>query len=268
MRTIARFLRWVLAAAWLLPAAAGAANINLDQRCPRDAISDATRAKGRNAWALKCGYLRSSATQDSLDAEGMYITFTDAMAPTDAEAPCIEGLHRLGMCNLGCFAATERLLFDGRPVTLEAAHAAGLTHVTALAAGSSPLRLFFQEEPIANYISGPYDGALVIIRVDDGKTVRVTPNHPMVDDTGHIVRADRLEVGMRLLTLDGPRTVVALQSAAYTGLVWSLKPTRAEPMANVNIAEGFLTGSMRFQDQWADDADRLVRRMDPDADAI
>lgn len=261
-----QFSKWLLIFSVLLPTPAFA--FSFEERCPEDQIGDRHMAHGRNAWSFRCGYVAAEGSVTALDAEGLYVTFSNGIAPSDPNAPCIPGLRRLGTCNLGCFAAGERLLFGGAMLPIEQAYARGVPTITTLQPGARPTQLLFAEQPLQSFVRGASSSALVVIRVADGKAVRVTTNHPMVDEAGRIVRADRLTVGQKLLTRDGPRAIVALESAPYVGEVWNVKPASTAAAANVNIAEGFVTGSVRFQNQWADDADRLIRRMTIDVDQL
>jgi len=245
--------------------------VDLQERCAEDQIQSAAMANGRNQWALACRLI-TKIDYDCATNNGYYWTFNSTTggpnrAPQRPGAPC-DGFRKFTMCPAGCFESTMRVSFANRYMTPAEAFDAGLETVTALSEGASLDHLAFVEESIGTFVRGPETADLVKITCSTGASLMVTYNHPMIDATGTLLPAGGVTVGMSLATVAGAAKVVAVQRVPYDGLVWNVKPVKAEPKANVNVAEGFLTGSIRYQNEWASDAARLLLRQSLDVSAL
>jgi len=245
--------------------------VDLQERCAEDQIASAAMANGRNQWALAC-HLITKIDYDCATNNGYYWTFNSTTggpnrAPLRPGLAC-DGFRKFTMCPAGCFEATMRVSFGDRYMTPAEAFGAGVGAVTALSEGASLDHLAFVEEPIGTFVRGRETGDLVEITCNTGATLRVTHNHPMIDATGTLLPARDVQVGTSLATVAGAARVTAVRRVPHDGLVWNVKPVKAEPKANVNVAEGFLTGSIRYQNEWASDAARLLLRQSLDVSAL
>ncbi len=221
-------------------------------------------AKERHAWALKCKII-SQALVELAENDGMVWSFTDRtgrekIAPWNRNAPC-GSYVRATMCNQGCFAADQEILFGDEWLTLEKAFAANVDAFTSLAPGSSSFLLAFQSgQKIKRYTAGLEHDELVELTVEGGRHLRVTSNHAMVGGSGELFPAREARVGSSLMTVDGPRLVTSLGHAPDARRVWHISPESKDSMANIMVAQGILTGSALFQQQWADEMTRTVLR--------
>jgi len=245
--------------------------VDLQERCAEDQIQSAAMANGRNQWALAC-HLITKIDYDCATNNGYYWTFNSTTggpnrAPLRPGQAC-DGFRKFTMCPAGCFEASTRVSFASRYMTPAEAFEAGQGTVTTLSGDATLDHLAFVEESIATFVRGPETGDLVQITCNTGASLRVTHNHPMIDATGTLLPASQVKVGMALATVKGAAKVVAVQRVPYDGLVWNVKPVKAEPKANVNVAEGFLTGSIRYQNEWASDAARLLLRQSLDVSTL
>jgi hypothetical protein len=251
-------------AAVLLPADAWA--VDITERCENDQLSTPETVNGRNLWALTC-HLISKMDYDCAIANGYYWTFNSTVggsnvAPTRPGQSCA-GFRRFTMCPAGCFEASQRVAFGARYAPPSRAFAEEVGAVTTLAVDARTDHLTFRQSAIRTYVRGRETADLIKISVGPRQIV-VTRNHPMVSAAGMVVSADTVGVGDALLMADGPAVVDHVERLPYDGLVWNIKPESAEYKANVLVAEGFLTGSVRFQNEWADEAARLALRQSLD----
>lgn len=102
---------------------------------------------------------------------------------------------------------------------------------------------------------------MLILEGENGRRLEVSPNHAIVAADGSVVPANTLREGDGIL--DQYWHVVPLlkiQTREYEGTVMNILPQSREKKENILIAEGFLTGSMRFQNQWARQSFRLMLR--------
>lgn len=246
---------------------------NITARCTEDQLN-AADAAGRNAWARRCGYIRPS-TEAAYNEEGSYLIFTAGKKggspdiPVVESAPCISGLTKLGACMAGCYTPSQHLDFDGALSAIEEGFRSELRSVTALTADSQVGQLRFAPQPIQSFVMGQTDETIYILSADNGRRLEVTAEHPMVDATGLVVKAKNLRVGDRLMTAAGQSTrIVSLEQRMYHGAVWNVQPRSRNQSENILVAEGFLTGSVRFQNEWADDLFRISLRHELDASGI
>lgn len=232
---------------------------NVNNRCKDDQIASAAEGIARNEWALKCRYIDAE-DRDYFNRKGRYAVFTNYNAPRDANAPCVSGLAMLADCHIGCFTASQRVMFGGHYEPIAQASALKKSTLTTLSTESRPGHLAFAEEEIEYFVAGETTQDILVLAVQNGSKLEVTPNHPMVDSAGRVLRADAVKVGDSLLTMAGPSTVTGVTAQAYNGKVWNVRPVSDKARANINIAEGFLTGSIRFQNEWSDQDHRLMLR--------
>lgn len=248
----------------------------LSARCSLDdQLTNETSAKGRNAWAKKCGYI-SASREAFLNSENEYQVFSNACAsypqvaagssctqrvPDNSAEACIQGLTKLGSCVTGCFTPTQHVDFAGQELTVPDAYAKGLKEVKALSPASQPSRLSFSSQPIHAYVMGDTQEDIFLLKTREGRSVEVTAEHPMLLGDGTMVKARTLKAGDELLGADGKKlTLSDVTVFNFKGQVWNVRPKSKDKAENIMSAEGFLTGSVRFQNEWAADDYRLSLR--------
>lgn len=228
--------------------------------------------RGRHAWAIKCGYI---AAKEAKGAEEMDMVWSfidqvghEVAAPWVESAPCYP-FRKFAMCPLGCFSSTQRVLFGSQWLTMEEAASQQTAYFTSLAQNSSPLKpAFARRQRIAYFTAGEEEQPLRTFSLADGKSTTVTQRHPMIDASGVIIAANDVKLGTALMTVDGPSEVITITTATEPRKVWHLRPESDEPLSNVVIAEGIMTGSQRFQSSWADAAYRNILRESLDAETV
>lgn len=265
-------------------AASGPALAQLQTRCfTDDWITTAGGGQGRNAWSVKCGYI-SQARADYLNAFAEYEVYIEGCSmypdvpagssctrfvPSDPNAACVTGLTKLGSCVVGCYTPTQKLMFGGAFVGIEAAYQAGTSTVTALSPLSTTSELRFAEQPIQSFVAGDTKEEIWVLQTADGRKLEVTSEHPMVNAAGTMVRAKTLKAGDALLGADGLPVVLSdVTVRFFEGKVWNVRPVTSDKLENVLDAEGLLTGSVRFQNEWANDDYRLNLRDEADVSGL
>jgi hypothetical protein len=247
----------------LAPQSTMAGSNDIKVRCGGDTANTPQQVAGRNAWAAKCGYLEESDSQYQT-AKGRYVTLSDYDAPWDANAPCSDGHAMLGWCVLaGCYTPEQRLMFNGEYIPIaEAALTRDVESIGAIGPNWAVGDFVpWVEEPIEYFIAGDEKKPVLRITVENGFSLEVTDNHPLVDSDGDIVEAATVRPGeTRLLTSHGPSLVTAVTARDYDGKVWNVQPVSTRTGANLHLAEGFVSGSIRYQNEWADDESRIHLR--------
>lgn len=84
-----------------------------------------------------------------------------------------------------------------------------------------------------------------------GGSLSVTTDHPILVSNGHdgrLIKAHKLGNNDELLKADGtPDPIVHIEKTSHFGRVYNIAPTATEHVSNILIAQGFLVGSSRFQ---------------------
>jgi len=258
------------------------ASAQLTARCSEDALGVAD-AQGRNGWAYNCGLI-TQAARDFYNLDADYVVFTVGcghagcspfipVTPTDSclvpGVPSPPGPTILGFCKAGCYTPEQKVLFNGTYSGVQHAYETHKTTVTGLTAGSSLRDLSFAEQPIQTYVAGSTTEDIFVLKDRRGDTVKVTSEHPMVLEDGTVVKARSLQKGDQLAKADGTMSrLVEIKTFSFTGTVWNVEPASHDKAENILVGQGFLTGSVRFQNEWADEVFRLSRRDDLDVSKL
>jgi hypothetical protein len=249
-------------------------------RCADMPYVPATAAPDNNQWGLDCNvfnYLGDAKQPfiDGLNSAQQFVVYAvDAnivkaplylwpLVPTKpiAAQNCIAGARFLTVCPAGCYAPDEQLQFDSTYMSIESAYKSSVPTITSLTADSTTAMMSYAEQPIQSYIVGETQEDLYSLAADNGKRLRVTANHPLVNGEGVVVPASSIQVGDELLCSDGSiASVMSIEKQPYSGWVMSVLPASDNKQENVHVANGFLAGSVRFQAQWASDKTRLLHR--------
>jgi len=250
-----------------------------------DQLTTTTLAQGRNAWARKCGFI-TAAKEAYLNSEGEYQIFLEGcysfpalpagstctkFVPATESAACVPltDLSKLGTCPTGCFTPTQKVSFGGKHMPVPDALQAGERTVTALTATATLLAPSFSEQTIRTYVSGDTVEDVFSLQLANGRALEVTADHPMVDGEGNIVKAKSLKPGDTLLASDGQKVSISgINVFRFKGYVWNVQPASHEKAENILDVEGMLTGSLRFQNEWADLNYRLAFREEADVQGL
>ena len=81
----------------------------------------------------------------------------------------------------------------------------------------------------------------------------------MLEGGGKVVEAHALKVGDKLIKPDGSLDpIVSVTKTSHFGKVYNLKPRSTNRVANLLIAQGYLVGSSRYQNEDVDYMNRII----------
>lgn len=106
---------------------------------------------------------------------------------------------------------------------------------------------------VIDVVEGVERKPLVRVLDDRGNAVSMTTTHAVPTVDARVIQAQELQIGDRILTKDGPTTVVAVERPEYEGSVYNLILGTAEELATVRpeettmFANGVLVGDGRMQ---------------------
>jgi hypothetical protein len=186
--------------------------------------------------------------------------FTDAASTVPAHTG-VSGFYVNGYCVSSCYLPDQQIAFDGGNEGIRDAMNELRTGVTTLTPKSTLDRITTQTDDVASYTHDIREAKQVIftITTKSGGQLKVTDKHPILEGDGRIVQARSVKLGNRLIKPDGTRDeVVSVTKSDYFGKVYNLKPASTNRVANILIAQGFLVGSSRFQNDDVDFINRII----------
>lgn len=156
-------------------------------------------------------------------------------------------------CAAGCYTDDQQVLFDKGNENILDAYTSVRSNVVTLAPNATIDDPRQQVSPVGMYTRDARDGNQVIyvVTTASGGEVKVTNSHPvMISDgtSGKLVMAEKLRVGDEMVKADGtPDAVVSVEKQNYFGRAYNLQPVSTDHIQNILIAQGYLMGSLRYQ---------------------
>lgn len=156
-------------------------------------------------------------------------------------------------CEAGCYTADQNVRFSTGDVAIGDAFNAIRNDVVTLSPDATLNDLSTQVSTVHSYTRDARDGMQPIwtFTTASGGSLRVTNSHPVMVSragAGRLITAERLREGDELVQADGTADpIIAIDRAEVFGRAYNLAPTGTEHLSNILIAQGFLVGSSRFQ---------------------
>jgi hypothetical protein len=153
-------------------------------------------------------------------------------------------------CESSCYTPDQSLRFSKGDVNVVEAMRTRRNDLVTLSPDATLDDLATQTSPVFGYTTEIRDAENIIVKVTtaSGGSLSVTTEHPVLTSEGRLVKAETLVRGDELLLADGtPDPITHIEKATHFGKVYNIRPVSPNPVANILIAQGFLVGSARFQ---------------------
>jgi hypothetical protein len=223
---------------------------------------DAWRKKGR---AL---YPTFGTTPDINDPDNQQL-FPNPADPDDCRlytdpagtTPTDQGFHVNGYCEAACYTPEQKLLFSEGEVSILEALNARREDLITLAPDATRDALKLRQNRTFSYTLETRDAEhrIYVITTESGGELRVTHEHPVINGEGRMVQAQTLKVGHALMKVDGTTDrIVDIQTTTHFGKVYNITPVTTDLVSNVLVAQGFLVGSARFQNDEVGYINRVI----------
>jgi len=173
----------------------------------------------------------------------------------------VTGFFVNGYCVSSCYLPDQQIAFDGGNEGILAAMNELRTGVKTLTPTSTLDSIKTRTDEVASYTHDIHEAKQVIftITTKSGGQLKVTDKHPILVGEGRIVQAQSIKVGNQLIKPDGTRdAVISVAQTDYFGKVYNIKPASTNRVANILIAQGFLVGSSRYQNDDVDLINRII----------
>jgi hypothetical protein len=155
-----------------------------------------------------------------------------------------------GYCEASCYTPDQKVLFEGGYVSILDALNARREDLITLSDDATLDNVKTKKNSTYGYTVETRDTKhpIYVITTASGGELRVTNQHPVINGEGRMVQAQTLKVGHELVKADGSRdTIVSIEKTEHFGKVYNVRPVSEGLVSNVLVAQGYLVGSSRFQ---------------------
>ncbi len=170
----------------------------------------------------------------------------------------------LSVCEAaGCYRADQRILMESGYKPISVAHEQRDLSLVTLSPSATFGDLAFTVNTVDKYTVSPIPEleTLLTFQTEHGGKLTVTPLHPLVTKDGTIEKASQFVVGDSLVKDDGSLdTIETIATSREVVKVYNVQPTTKDFVSNVLVAEGFLNGSVRYQNEYQKYLGRVVLR--------
>lgn len=186
------------------------------------------------------------------------------------EAPCNipEDYMIIGWCRSSCYTPDQKVAFlEGDIPILEAMNKdlgtlVSLSPEATLESVKGGTEPYWHTDLLA-YVVSPEDKEHDVIdfKTSTGGTLTVTTNHPMLNGQGVMKEAGLFKEGDTFLHEDGVADViVSAKHRKYYGKVYNVETNTFNEMQNILVAQGYLTGSSLYMNEYANKMNRQILR--------
>ncbi len=164
-------------------------------------------------------------------------------------------------CESSCYTPEQQVRFAGGDIGILDAMKANRDDVITLTPDATFDNLTTQTSKVYSYTAEIRDAEHPIFKIAtaSGGKLSLSAEHPLINGEGRLVTAEKLKVGEDLVKADGTRDpVVNIEKTTFFGKVYNLKPEAREQVANILIAQGYLVGSARFQNDYIAYVNRIM----------
>jgi hypothetical protein len=187
-------------------------------------------------------------------------------APTNKDSQCVPipaGFIWKASCRSSCYAPEQQILFPEGLFAIKQAFEQKLPSVMVVDEESTMEKVTLSPIKLSHYTISRKDGKqeILVFRTLSGGKLKVTPNHPLLDQEGIIREASSFKAGDSLIRLQGGRDlIVSIEPETFFGRVYNLAPRTESLVNNIVVAEGFLSGSELYQNEFNDQMNRRIFR--------
>ena len=181
------------------------------------------------------------------------------------------GISIIGLCQAGCYTPDQQIQVGDQLQSVVAAHDSGTKSVTTLTADSTMDSPTYMTNQIARWTVdiAPASQPIITLKTKSGGSLRVTTEHPLVTSDGVMKQAQNLVVGESLVREDGsPDPIVSTATKNEFTKTYNLRPTTTDLTSNILVAQGFMAGSARYQDEFLKYLNRALFRQGVPSDVI
>ena len=172
-------------------------------------------------------------------------------------------------CTSSCYTPDQRVWYSEGEVPIGDAYNELLQDIMVVSEDSTARDIQYRRAQVQDYVRSAIDGNhdILVIQTESGAKLKVTPNHPLVNQTGQMVEAGDLTSEDSLVNSEGVlERITSIEETAYHGKVYNVSP-EIKPSQNgidlngqIVVAQGFLSGSNWYQNEGHEFLNRSLLR--------
>jgi len=263
-------------------------------RCSEDSLSN-TEAHQRYLWMKRCApqstvisdFLENFSGVDSglgtIDGvetgRTLYPTFMNSSykpeivwkAPIVQSGSCTipKGAYIAAVCVSSCAIPEEQILAQAQasrkmgPVAFVEALTKKYERAATLRSDSGLNSRNLQATKVQLWVTELLDTEqpVLIFKMQSGRSLTITPNHPVLRPDGTMDSAANFKAGDALVKLGGAvDPIVSIDSMLYDGKVYNLFVQSSVPQENIVVTNGYLNGTAFFQNEGAANLNKVLLR--------
>ncbi|MFZ3231202.1 MAG: PKD domain-containing protein [Pseudobdellovibrio sp.] len=264
-------------------------------RCSQDSLNN-SQAQGRYKWMVKCEnkipvikeFLDNFDTVKGSRTFGinstsrvLYPTFlvrtisgkeTVWIAPTTDKSDCVAPAtaYVAAVCVSSCATPEQQILVEAKEQINKMKYTSYIDALTqkfsgvgTLSASSTMNSTKVKTTKVEQWVTELLDTEHKILEfhMKSGRSIRLTPNHPVVAANGSMQLAETFKAGDSLVQLGGQLDpITSIVETKYIGKVYNLFVKSAKPLENIVVTNGYLNGTAFFQNEGAVNMNRNLLR--------
>lgn len=173
------------------------------------------------------------------------------------------GISVVALCEAGCYSPEQQIRMGDKMVSVVDAQASNERTLTTLAPDATIDSLKFMGNQVGRWTVdfAPAMQTIMTFNMKSGGSLRVTKEHPLVTAAGVMKQAQELAVGESLVRDTGKNDpIVSITKGDEFTKVYNLRPTTTDLTSNVLVAQGYLTGSAAYQNEYLKYLNRVLLR--------
>jgi hypothetical protein len=263
------------------------------ERCANAYNVSSGQAQGRFGWASFCRtnpatnpntgtlytaekYLTTASVQDYNARPDLqpwlfptyfdFVTFQPWDIPFTAGTNCTiipTSATNVGLCVAGCYTADQKITFSEGDIEIKQALESGEVKLVTLTPDATLDNLDYMSNTVHGYTVDKYEAwqDIYVFTMESGGVLKVTNTHPLVTDDGMMRQAQDLIPGDALIRANGGSdAIIDVTVEKYFGKVYNVSPTTVDHTSNIVIAQGYLNGSHRYQNEFLDVVNSVILR--------
>lgn len=168
-----------------------------------------------------------------------------------------------GLCEPGCYTPDQQILLSDGPKGIKEALETGRLDLVTLTPEATFAKLDLMDNKVETYTLDKLEAEQEILtfHTASGGELRVTTEHPLVMPDGTLKRARDVAAGESLVTKEGKfDLIVEVDKDLVNTRAYNVRPVTEDLTSNIIVAQGFLSGSQRFQSEYVTEMNRLIIR--------
>jgi len=173
------------------------------------------------------------------------------------------GISVAALCEAGCYSPEQEIRMGDKLVSVAEAQASSERTLTTLTPDATFDSLKFMANQVGRWTVdiAPARQPILTLRMKSGGSLRVTNEHPLVTSDGVMKQAQDLIVGESLVRDNGKRDpIVSIAKADEFTKVYNLRPATTDLTSNILVAQGYLSGSAAYQNEYVKYLNRVLLR--------